>query len=110
MRKAVSVVQAFAIVAALGLLGWAQSQTLPVCQVSTDSVPPNCSASGWASGLPGFVCAHRTITCTSGVEANGTVVNIVSNGITIGYAAPSSPNGTIVFLSYGAGAGAPTRP
>lgn len=37
------------------------------------------------------------------MEANGTVVNIASNGITVGYATPSPSNGSIVTLSYGPG-------
>jgi hypothetical protein len=99
-KRLLSVILSIAAAVAASPVGWAQSQTLPVCTVSTDIIPPNCpSSSGWASGLPGFTCAHRTVTCTSGVEANGTVVNIASNGITIGYAAPSRPNGTIVLLS-----------
>jgi hypothetical protein len=79
---------------------WAQSG--PICQVYTDSVTPNCSASGWDSGLPGFTCAHRTIKCPSVGS-----VNIADNGITIGYAKPSTVLGTIVLLSNSGGEAAP---
>jgi hypothetical protein len=75
---------------------WAQSG--PICQVYTDSVTPNCTASGWDTGLPGFTCAHRTITCPSVGS-----VNIVDNGITIGYASPTTVRGTIVLLSNSGG-------
>jgi hypothetical protein len=76
----------------------AYAQSGPTCQVYTDSVTPNCSASGWDTGLPSFTCAHRTVKCPSVGS-----VNIADNGITIGYAAPSTVNGTIVFLSNSGG-------
>jgi len=86
---------AFFVVASLAVA----AQAGPACSVVTDSVTPDCSASGWLNTVPGFVCAHRTVTCptTGGVSFNNNF------GITFGYLTPASPLGTIVLFSNSGG-------
>lgn len=55
MKKALSILLGFAVSLGLGAAGWAQSQTLPVCTVYTDTVPPSCpSTVGMGVGTYGI--------------------------------------------------------
>jgi hypothetical protein len=75
----------------------AQAQSGPVCTVNADTHTPDCSGTGWLSGV---TCGHKTVSCPS---VNG--VTLSDLGITYGYKTPPSGTvkGTIVFFSHSGG-------